>query len=605
MGPLALVVGLLAGVQDGPTVQDLLAAVKEHAYLPRERWAREVEALAAFADEEAFEALREIVAELRDSDHLEVCFGAARRFLGTELEPRVVDWIGKHALDRESSVALLAVQGLVGLGAPAEAQLEAVLMRSREESVRARALGGLLELYEREPNEARLGLLLENTVLGRTCERARLVALLAAFQGPGALRTFDRALTSRTTSPFVKTVVLDRLSSEPFEAWSTSLRTAMRAGHPAVEHRALTFLIERPEIDPRAFRGDVTKLARGSSSSVRRATSILLGRMRAREAGPAEVLDALRHEARSRSATDRQAAASLLAELDAGGAPELLFALLADPDRTVAAEALRATEALRRKDSLPVLIQRLERASGQPLLDLRAVLVELTGVDHGLTPARWRAWWEAEGAAFELPTREEVAARRAEFAQVAEERATKAAFYGLPVVSEHLAFLLDLSGSMSEKVGILAAEPDERASRLGVAMDELLAVLGQLRDGVDVNVVFFSSEVRAWSDRLQTLDGASRKNLIAFIDGQYASGSTNLYAGLEAALRDPRIDTLYLLTDGEPSVGQTIDAESIRQELLRWNSTRHVVVHAVAVGEHSELVRRLTEATGGRYLLAE
>ena len=183
-------------------------------------------------------------------------------------------------------------------------------------------------------------------------------------------------------------------------------------------------------------------------------------------------------------------------------------------------------------------------------------------------------------------------------AQIRDAYESRAEFYGLPVASDRLAFVVDASGSMRYKAA-------KGATRLEVALRELLAVVERLPDGTLINVVFFATHVEPWEEKLVELDGESRSSLETFIRYRRPGGLTNIYDALESATLDRRIDTVYLLTDGRPEGGATTDPYQIRLEVERWNSTGHIVIHGVSIGGDNQLVRDLASATGGRFLIPE
>ena len=82
-------------------------------------------------------------------------------------------------------------------------------------------------------------------------------------------------------------------------------------------------------------------------------------------------------------------------------------------------------------------------------------------------------------------------------------------------------------------------------------------------------------------------------------------GGTAIYDGLWLAFEDPLVDTIYVLTDGQPSAGKVTDIYEIRREVARWNATRNVKIHGVSVGQESQLLRWLAEDSGGRYTRAD
>ena len=68
---------------------------------------------------------------------------------------------------------------------------------------------------------------------------------------------------------------------------------------------------------------------------------------------------------------------------------------------------------------------------------------------------------------------------------------------------------------------------------------------------------------------------------------------------------DPNVDTVYLLSDGEPSAGEVINAEDIADEILRWNRLRQIVIHTIGFGIDSQLLQRLADESGGIYRYIE
>ncbi|MFT4515858.1 MAG: Mg-chelatase subunit ChlD, partial [Planctomycetota bacterium] len=68
-----------------------------------------------------------------------------------------------------------------------------------------------------------------------------------------------------------------------------------------------------------------------------------------------------------------------------------------------------------------------------------------------------------------------------------------------------------------------------------------------------------------------------------------------------AAMEDPEVDTIYLLTDGVPTQGEVVDAEEILEAVMRENRTRQVIIHCISVGMKSTLLMDLAALTGGQY----
>jgi hypothetical protein len=147
-----------------------------------------------------------------------------------------------------------------------------------------------------------------------------------------------------------------------------------------------------------------------------------------------------------------------------------------------------------------------------------------------------------------------------------------------------------------------ALHPGERRSKLDVAREQLEAAAKRLPDRARVNVVLFDTEVESWKKSLVPLTDQNRGALKAFLEKQSPKGMTNLYDGLEAALLVDEVDTIFLLSDGAPTAGTYRDAGLILAAVRRLNQTRRIAIHAVAIGHDSDLLRRLCEENGGRYV---
>ena len=73
-------------------------------------------------------------------------------------------------------------------------------------------------------------------------------------------------------------------------------------------------------------------------------------------------------------------------------------------------------------------------------------------------------------------------------------------------------------------------------------------------------------------------------------------------SAVELAFRDPNVDTIYLLTDGQPSAGRIINVDDLADQVQRWNYSRQIVVHGISVGLDSKLLQRLARESGGQYV---
>ena len=122
-------------------------------------------------------------------------------------------------------------------------------------------------------------------------------------------------------------------------------------------------------------------------------------------------------------------------------------------------------------------------------------------------------------------------------------------YHGIEVFTERVVFVLDRSGSMRwpHAPGVV--------SRMEVARDALVRVLGELAPTARFNVLAFDRRVEAWSKGEVAADAEAVRKAAAWVRRQEAQegAGTNTYGVLEEAFAEnPGIDTIYLLSDGIP-----------------------------------------------------
>jgi len=592
------------------------------------------ERLAELGGVEAFDALADAFERLRKDEARTACVSAIARFGGDdELRARSIALLRDAATEGDGPAPVAAARGLAAIRPPAGelpaliAALERVAREAEEPDARRLACDPLVPfLGDRGgPDDKRLILAaasprfdVDQPYLGVTAREAEILAewthyevarrALASGEGPESRAPLIEALADRRTSRAWKLCVLDVLADVGGDDVDGALLEALGDDDPAVVLETLAVLGGRDgEWDELKER--LRPLQKHPEAAVRRAAVVRSGQTGLTDPEwRAEALDL----ARSSDEALRMGAASALAEIRTPEAMEALHGLLGDKRWPVRVEALRQTAKLRRIESVPVLIGRMEAESGRFRDDAHAALRVLTGLDHGRVPERWRRWWDAEGATFELPDAataaraEDERRRRAADDDAGDTRAAR--YFGVHVTSERQVFVLDVSGSMRLPSGATDSEAPaggrelNEVTRMDVAKRELADVLRRLPDDVLFNVVFFESRVTSLEKKLVRMKKATRQKALRFVLDQYAVGGTALYPALELAFADPLVDTIYLLSDGAPTEGELTDVNEIRAEVRRWNSARHVRIHGVSMGQDSTLLRWLCEDTGGRYL---
>jgi HEAT repeat protein len=252
-------------------------------------------------------------------------------------------------------------------------------------------------------------------------------------------------------------------------------------------------------------------------------------------------------------------------------------------DWPVRVAAVRGLSRLRRKESVDLLIERIDKEEGRMLAEIVDVLRGLTGKPFGYAPGAWKEWWTGAKDEFVLPDKARA---------LASSQANMTTYYGVPVLSNRVVFVTDMSGSMSETTG---AE-----SRMEQAKKELSRVLSQLNPAAQVNMIFFDDRIEPWHKGLMPIK-THLKEAQAVVARLAPRGQTNIFDSLELAFAHKDADTLYLLSDGDPTAGRIIDKEDILREVRKMNRLRQIVIHTVSFGE-SPFLKELATQNGGQYV---
>ena len=216
------------------------------------------------------------------------------------------------------------------------------------------------------------------------------------------------------------------------------------------------------------------------------------------------------------------------------------------------------------------------------------------------------------------------------------EKRTGLGLFGLEITGKNIAFILDISGSMLssdplteeqiEKLrrGTTVGEgksPLEKAMmedrrRIVRAKKELGRVIEGLSEDRNFNLIAFSTDVSPWQKVLVSADKKKRAAAKKFIDSLAAEGITVTDWALREALADPKIDTIYLITDGAPTHvgmrGRGLPPDSkelmkrIHDETQAVNHLRGVRIFTLGFeGAEEGFLEKLSEENGGRYVRIE
>ncbi len=333
-------------------------------------------------------------------------------------------------------------------------------------------------------------------------------------------------------------------------------------------------------------------------------------------------------------------------------APEtigVLVQMLSNDSWQAKSTAVATLQALAAKETIEPLIETLSKNDGRLRYEINLALIAFTGVDKHGDYAAWKAWWDASKDEVKAGTYK---VRKEE--QASKESGAATTFYGIPIQSRHVVFVLDRSGSMARPsewdispdvatgVNVPGLDLKPQGNRkIDIARWQLKRALAMLPDGMEFNLIFYNHQWTAMSEQMVKLNGTTRKQAFEFIDSLDPTGRTNIYDPLEKGLSfapsggpdkdklpkgapNPAVrrtvasndksekgyaDTVFLLSDGLPNTGQVPDPDGIIAKVKEINRTRKVTINTIGVFASGEteaepggrLLKQISDDSGGVY----
>jgi len=281
---------------------------------------------------------------------------------------------------------------------------------------------------------------------------------------------------------------------------------------------------------------------------------------------------------------------------------ELLVEGLKNPDWSTRLASLRGLELIREARVVGPIVERMQEETGRIKIEFANVLFNLTGQPFRGAEKSWLAWWRDNADGFEVISLAEL-----EKAREAEElrrlkQVTNSKFFGVRIVSERVIFIIDVSGSMEEKM-VTPYQGETKLTRMDVARRELINAIKSMARGALFNIIIFSSGVEPWlEDGVAGANSVERDEAEAYVARLKPGGGTNLYDSLKMAFRDADVDTIFILSDGEPTMGEVTDINRIRKNVADWNEHRGIVIHTIGIGQKLKVLEWLSEDSGGKHV---
>ncbi len=324
-------------------------------------------------------------------------------------------------------------------------------------------------------------------------------------------------------------------------------------------------------------------------------------------------------------------AAEALAQLGARETAGSLEALLDHKQWQV---RLTAVEALTRLQALPSvarLIDCLEIESGRLHSELESALRSLTGESIGGDARLWRDWLAVHGPAladgsYRKPSGQHATVPRA-----------FGTFFGIPVDSEQVLFVIDFSKSMQRGFPRLPVEervatgedgedphPELQVAgetRIAEAQEQTLRVLAALPRSADFGVMVYHWGVEMLTDGMVAAKARTVERTAGELLEQPLGLGTNIFDALERAYdltgtgkleknaRMP-VDTIYFLSDGSPTSGRYAKHAKILEQVKHWNRLRKLRIHTVLIRDVEDtgprqadrFMLQLAALTGGQFV---
>jgi len=266
---------------------------------------------------------------------------------------------------------------------------------------------------------------------------------------------------------------------------------------------------------------------------------------------------------------------------------------------------------------IDVLVQQMQKEEGRLIYEFANILGEITGAKGITKAADWKNWWDANKDTWAPPS-ELGGPDRPGTANPKDSFKTDpgSPIYGR-IKTKKVIFVVDVSESMRTEGAW--GEGKKKMSRLDIVKKELCHVIEhQLDQKCKFNIITFSEKVKPWKKKPVKATKGAKSSAKSFIKKLKAKGVTYTYGALKEAFDNEDIDTIYFLSDGEPTHppnSQEIDRDYIIGKVKALNRYKNRKINTIAfmVGDAKDFgfgedkakcaafMETLAKATGGNF----
>ncbi|HIN80344.1 MAG TPA: VWA domain-containing protein [Planctomycetes bacterium] len=302
-----------------------------------------------------------------------------------------------------------------------------------------------------------------------------------------------------------------------------------------------------------------------------------------------------------------------------------------------AVESLQKTMSAEAIDPLIDLLKKLVKKRKDVLYhQVRDALWALTGRDFDLIED-WEQWWEPRKGTFDPKESD----HEGKTGVKRKRRGNDPEFWGVPVESKNIVFVIDTSGSMKyvhkdDIPGLSRADGSDTGvgkgggqmtsaqkrlarfwTRMEMAKRELRKVVKKMGKDAFFNCVRFDTTVSKFQKRAVPSVRGNKNKAQKWIDGLKHNGNTNTLDSLIQAFNaDAKTNTIFFLSDGLPSKdGKVSDPTGpILDKVFELNRFRKIKIHTFGfhpftqggqpmpdLQQANSWLMKLAEATGGTY----
>ncbi len=256
--------------------------------------------------------------------------------------------------------------------------------------------------------------------------------------------------------------------------------------------------------------------------------------------------------------------------------------------------AILACRRLKTAAAVELLIEHMNNENGRLKFDVLSALQYMAGIKMPYVIEDWKKWWEVNKKSydpFEGVKTKDLGRTKVSFPEAP-------SYFGLHVISKRVCFICDISGSMSD----FLFYKGKRQKKIDVMKKQLLQLIHTFQSNTYFNIIFFSTEYSKTYEHLSPMNIQNYRKVKKTINSTNAKDQTNLYDPLEEALLDPYVDTIYLLSDGDPTCGKYVLTNDILFSVNQINRLRGIQINTISILRDSLLMRRLAEENSGIYV---